>query len=182
MEYCCSIWSPTMQGEINELERIQKAFTSKIQGMENLDYHQRLKKLNLYSLERRRERYLIIYAWQMLEGIKVNYLGLKASKYGRSRTMGSRPIRWSYRGKKIKHSNRSIIHCSTGKKMERLFNCLPPKLRNMKEKTTDTFKYHLDKWLQTIPDTPKIDNYGSRVAAENNSIVNQAAAQFLRQL
>merc|ERR1712106_203476 len=60
MEYCCSIWSPTMQGEINELERIQKVFTRKIQGMENFDYHQRLKELNLYSLERQRERYLII--------------------------------------------------------------------------------------------------------------------------
>ncbi|CAL4171620.1 unnamed protein product, partial [Meganyctiphanes norvegica] len=27
MEYCCSIWSPTLQKEINELERIQKRFT-----------------------------------------------------------------------------------------------------------------------------------------------------------
>ncbi|CAL4181195.1 unnamed protein product, partial [Meganyctiphanes norvegica] len=43
IEYCCSVWSPTLQKEINELERLQKTFTSKIKGMENLDYHQRLK-------------------------------------------------------------------------------------------------------------------------------------------
>ena len=182
MEYCCSVWSPTMQGEINELERIQKAFTSRIQGMEELDYHQRLKELKLYSLERRRERYLIIYAWQMLEGEKENYLGLKVSRNGRNRTIWSRPVRWSYKGKKIKHSNRSTVHGSTAKKMERLFNSLPPKLRNMTGKTTATFKTHLDKWLKSIPDTPKIDNYGARVAAENNSIIKQAVAQFLRQL
>ena len=182
MEYCCSVWSPTLQGEINELERLQKMFTSKIQGMEDLDYHQRLERLKLYSLERRRERYLIIYAWQMLEEIKVNYLGLKTSKYGRSRTIWSCPVRWSYRGKKIKHSIRTIIHRSTAKKMERLFNCLPPNLRNIRGKTTDTFKKYLDKWLQIIPDTPKIDNYSSQCAAESNSIMHQAAAQLLRQL
>ena len=182
MEYCCSVWSPTMQGDINELERIQKSFTNKIQGMEDLDYHQRLKELKLYSLERRRERYLTIYAWQMLEGIKENYLGLKVSKYGRNRTIQSHPIRWSYNGKKIKHSNRSIVHRSTGKKMERLFNCLPPKLRNMEGKSTDTFKTHLDRWLRSVPDTPRIDNYGAGVGAETNSLTNQAAAQFLRQL
>ena len=182
MEYCCSVWSPTMQGDINELERIQKSFTNKIQGMEDLDYHQRLKELKLYSLERRRERYLTIYAWQMLEGIKENYLGLKVSKYGRNRSIQSHPIRWSYNGKKIKHSNRSIVHRSTGKKMERLFNCLPPKLRNMEGKSTDTFKTHLDRWLRNVPDTPRIDNYGAGVGEETNSIINQAAAQFLRQL
>ena len=164
-----------MQKEINELERIQKTFTDKIKGMEILDYHQRLKSLKLYSLERRRERYLIIYAWQMLENIKKNVLGLESQKNGRNRLIWSRPIRWIFEGRKIKHSNRSLIHESTAKKMERLFNCLPPFIRNIEKKTTETFKNYLDKWLQTVPDLPRIDNYGARVAAENNSIIKQAA-------
>jgi len=54
LEYCILVWSPWHQKEINKLERIQKNVTSKIEGMEQLDYHQRLKKLNLYSLESRR--------------------------------------------------------------------------------------------------------------------------------
>ena len=74
------MWSPNAKGDINKIERIQKNFSSKIDGMEGLDYHQRLKELRMYSLERRRERYLIIYAWQMLEGLKENVLGLKARK------------------------------------------------------------------------------------------------------
>ncbi|CAL4077013.1 unnamed protein product, partial [Meganyctiphanes norvegica] len=174
IEYCCCIWSPNLQYEIDELERLQKTFTSKIEGMEEKDYHERLKLLNLYSLERRRERYLVIYAWQMIEGIKENVLKLQSTN-GRIRAIWSKPIRWSFRGKKIKHSSRSIVHNSTAKRMERLFNCLPPYIRNIKGKTVDTFKRTLDKWLQTIPDLPKIDNYGARVAAEDNSLINQAA-------
>ena len=78
-------------------------------------------------------------------------------------------------GKKIKHSSRSIVHNSTAKRMERLFNSIPPDKRNIEGKTVDTFKKALDNWLQTIPDLPKIDNYGASVAAEDNSIINQAA-------
>ena len=48
-------------------ERIQKSFTSKLEGMEDKNYHERLKELKMYSLERRRERYLIIHAWEMIE-------------------------------------------------------------------------------------------------------------------
>ena len=57
--------------------------------------------------------------------------------------------------------------------MERLFNTLPPDIRNITGKTTDTFKRHLDKWLISIPVRPKIDNYRITVAAESNSIVDQ---------
>ena len=63
MEYCCIVWSPVSHKWIYELEKVQKSFTSRINGMEELDYHERLKKLNLYSLERRRERFMIIYGW-----------------------------------------------------------------------------------------------------------------------
>ena len=69
LEYCSVVWSPVDQGGINEVEKIQQAFTKKIEGMEELDYHQRLKECGLYSLERRRERYMIINGWQQLENI-----------------------------------------------------------------------------------------------------------------
>ena len=44
MEYCCIVWSPVNQKWIYELEKIQKNFTKKIKGMEELVYHERLKK------------------------------------------------------------------------------------------------------------------------------------------
>ena len=50
-----------------------------------MDYHERLKTLNTYSLERRRERFLIQNAWQQIEGKKENILGLEFGKVGRRR-------------------------------------------------------------------------------------------------
>ena len=49
--------------------------------------------------------------------------------------------------------------------MERLFNALPYELQNITNVETDTFKKHLDDWLRTILDTPKIDSYGASVPA-----------------
>ena len=57
--------------------------------------------------------------------------------------------------------------------MDRLFNALPYMLQSLTDLETDTFKKHLDDWLRTIPDTPKIDRYGVSVPAASNSIVDQ---------
>ena len=175
LEYCSIVWSPTSQEFINKIERIQKSFTAKIEGMENKDYHERLKELKLYSLERRRERYMIIYAWEMLEGRRENLLKLRSRKIGRSRRLVQDKIPWAVNGRKIKKSDRTKVFNSTSKKMERLFNKLPPEIANLTGITTDTFKKHLDGWLKKIPDTPKIDNYGRLVEKETNSIFHQAA-------
>ena len=73
--------------------------------MENKDYHQRLKELKLYSLERRRERYMIIYAWEMLEERRENLLNLRSRKIGRSRRIIQHKIPWSINGRKIKQAD-----------------------------------------------------------------------------
>ena len=53
---------------LNKIERMQRSFTSKfITGMRTLSYEDRLKSLNLYSVQRRFERYTIIYSWKILE-------------------------------------------------------------------------------------------------------------------
>ena len=77
---------------IYELEKIQKSFTSKVNGMEELDYHERLKKLNLYNHERRRKMYMIIYEWQQLEEIRENVLKLTATKTKRDQRIISPKI------------------------------------------------------------------------------------------
>ena len=72
LEYCSLLTLPYKKEDINKIEAIQRHFTAKIDGMQNLDYWERLKALNLYSLERRRERYTIIYVWKILEGLVHN--------------------------------------------------------------------------------------------------------------
>ena len=175
LEYCSIVWSPTLQGDINKIERIQKSFTARIEGMENKNYHQRLKELKLYSLERRRERYLIIYAWEQIEGKRENILNIRSRKIGRRRKTLQDHIPWAINGLKLKKSDRTKIFNSTKNKMCRLFNCLPADISNISGVTTETFKNHLDRWLQRVPDTPKIDDYYKLVAKESNSIIHQAA-------
>ena len=175
LEYCSIIWSPTSQGDINKIERIQKSFTARIDGMENFNYHERLKELKLYSLERRRERYMIIYAWEQIEGIRENILNLRDRKIGRKRKIVQDRIPWEINGRRIKKVDRTKIFNSTKKKMQRLYNHLPAKIANLTGITTDTFKKKLDDWLMKIPDQPKIDDYAGLVEKETNSIVHQAA-------
>ena len=69
LEYACLCWRPTSINNIEKLEGVQKAFTKRIDGMDNLNYYERLQSLNLYSLQRRRERYEIIQIWKILNGL-----------------------------------------------------------------------------------------------------------------
>ena len=53
LDYCSLVWNPHKREEIDKIEGIQRNFTSKIKGLEQMDYYKRLKKLGLYSLERK---------------------------------------------------------------------------------------------------------------------------------
>ena len=59
LEYSCPVWNPSSMQDIKKLESTQRAFTRYISGCQGLSYWERLKKLGLMSLQRRRERYVI---------------------------------------------------------------------------------------------------------------------------
>ena len=46
LEYCCPLWNPSKIGDIQLIENVQKQFTKKVKGMCDLDYWERLEKLN----------------------------------------------------------------------------------------------------------------------------------------
>ena len=64
LDYCSQLWSPSDRGTIGILESVAKNFTSQVGGMEGLGYWERLGVLNMYSQERKRERYQIICIWK----------------------------------------------------------------------------------------------------------------------
>ena len=111
---------------------------------------------------------MIINAWEQLEGIKENMLKLETGNIGKHKSIKSTTIPNILNG-----SNRTMIHYSTARQMERLFNALPYRIQKITGVKTDTFKKKLDEWLRDIPDTPKIDDYGASVGAETNSIIDQ---------
>ena len=61
LEYCCQLWNPWKLKDIKQIEGIQRTFTNKITEINHFNYCERLKTLKLYWLERRRERYIVIY-------------------------------------------------------------------------------------------------------------------------
>ena len=67
LDYRCQLWSPTEKGDIQDLEMVQRTFLRKLPSLRHLSYWDQLRHLRMYSQERRRERYLIIYVWRMLE-------------------------------------------------------------------------------------------------------------------
>ena len=73
LEYCCQLWCPTQTGDIQCLEQVQRSFIRKITGVQHLSYWQQLQEQSLYSLERRRERYIMIYVWRIMEAQVPNF-------------------------------------------------------------------------------------------------------------
>ena len=73
LDYCSQLWSPSKRCSIQQLENLQKSFLNGIPSMKHLNYWEKLKKLKIYSLERRRERYRVIYTWCILENIVPNF-------------------------------------------------------------------------------------------------------------
>jgi len=51
VEYNSTIWSPSSVGDIESVERVQQRFTKRLPGLKNLSYDQRLKFLDVPSLE-----------------------------------------------------------------------------------------------------------------------------------
>ena len=175
LEYCCQLWCPTQTGDIQGIEQVQRSFIRKISGVQHLSYWQQLKELSMYSMERRRERYTIIYIWRILEGQVPNVSlsdqqGIQSVWHPRRGRNCKVPL-INLRG--TKHFQ-TVRNASFGVRGPRLFNILPAYIRNKTGCTVDTFKYLLDKYLATVPDEPQLRGYTSMRRAESNSLVNMA--------
>ena len=132
------------------------------------------KQLKLYSQERRRERYTIIYIWRMLEG-QVPCLN---SLDGGAKVTSIWHIR---RGRECKipcithHAPRNIQalkHATLPVRGQQLFNILPRDIRNMTDCKVDIFKRRFDTFLSTIPDEPQVLGYTAQRRADSNSILH----------
>ena len=113
-----------------------------------------------------------------MEGIKENVLRLVASDTRRDRRIISPKIRDYANGKRLTRVEKRQIYNCPSRKVQRLFNCIPGWIRNLKKEncSVDKFKRHLDDWLKTVPDQPRGGGYSERVAAESNSIQHQAGS------
>ena len=69
VEYSTIIWNPVLKKHIDSLEKIQRKFTKRIPSLKSLPYLQRLKALNLETLELRRLYYDLTYYYKILHDL-----------------------------------------------------------------------------------------------------------------
>ena len=67
LEFCIQMWSPHYRRDVDLLECVQRRTTKMIQGMKHLPYEDRLRELELFSLEKRRLQGDLIAAFQYLK-------------------------------------------------------------------------------------------------------------------
>ena len=143
--------------------------------MQHLSYWEQLQSLSLYSLERRRERYALLYTWRILEGSAPNI------SEGPTRISS----KWHPRRGRICHVPnvlpsapphiQSIRQVSFGIKGPQLFTSLPIHLRNQTRIPVDKFKAMLDQFLCSVPDQPLIPGYTKNRTVNTNSIIDWIA-------
>ena len=169
LDYCSLVWSPSSVGDLQRIESVQRLLTRNIEGMRHLSYWDRLKRLNLHSVERRFERYKIIFVFKCLHDLVPNP-GI---------SFNSNPRTGIYchiivppRGQK--KCVRSLQSSFVLNRAPTLYNCLPKDLRVMFNDETnplDKFKTALDDYLKKIPDQPTVS--GLSRPSNSNSIPDQ---------
>ena len=152
LEYASAVWNPAKISEIEQIEAVQRTFTSKIEDLDHMNYHERLQHLKLYSLQRRRERFIILHTFKIYKSLAPNDLKLEFKNHPR---LGPQCKRLPLKSKitRIKNLRFNFFSHSA----PRLFNLIPGKIKMAK--TLGTFKKLLDKLLNQIPDTPPTPGY-----------------------
>ena len=171
MEYCCQLWSPKQLNHIRKIESVQRHFTSKLEGMSGLSYWDRLAFLNIYSLERRRERYVIMYIWKIIQKLAPNLLGNdRVTSYVNLRRGRLCNVPSLNRGAPM--FVQTLRENSFSVRGPALFNSIPKDIRDF-DGSLATFKRRLDKFLATVPDRPMLLQYYQ--CSASNGLVDQLA-------
>ena len=163
LEYCCPVWNPSKLGDVRKLEDVQRSFTKKITGCKELSYYERLKKLRLLSLQRRRERYCIIHVWKIRNGLAPNDTEIQFADHQRLGVRASIPAI----NRKAQMSIKADYDRSFRVRAAQLFNMLPADLRGVS--TLDAFKSGLGRFLEHYPDTPPVTGHSG---VNDNSLLS----------
>ena len=148
IDYCSVLWNPISVNDLRKIEGIQATFThrmkcAKTDDGQSRNYWQRLKYLRLYSIQRRFERYAVIYVWKIYNGL-VHNPGIEfKSKDSRSGLMCKVP--------KYKSKLRWQSFLVNGPK---LFNSVPKEIREFQfdelvspKQAISNFKKQLDNYV-----------------------------------
>ncbi len=138
LEYGQQASSPYLRRDIALMEHIQRRATRKVKGMRELSYEERLRRLNIVSLERRRLRGDLILAYSIFH----SRLDLPQAKFFEV------PSERDLRGHdfKLRHSSFRLPRrkAAFSVRLPNSWNKLPMNMVNAT--TLDTFKDSSDSW------------------------------------
>jgi hypothetical protein len=181
-DYCSQLWSPVgRQCDLEAQEGPLRAFSKRTNGLHELCYWDRLQLLGVSSVERRSERYKILYTWKMLQNLVPN-IGVYPSTREAGRRGQTLKIP-ALRGSRA--AVRSLRDVSITTFGPRLINALPEHLRNF-EGSLESFKKQLDSVLCKIPDQPNVGGFaaGARdaIGRPSNSVCDWLREPALQSL
>ncbi len=155
VEYCCPLWHPTKSkiSDIQELESVQKIFTARIAGLQDMHYWDRLVHLSLMSLQRRRERFIILHMWKILHKKTSNDLDVQFVVRPRFGNLAIIPSK----RRASSAANQSLFDNSFAVQGPKLWNAIPYHLNVTKD--LEHFKDQLTKFMLSLPDKPPIRGY-----------------------
>ena len=153
MEYGCQIWDPYKTHQIDALEQVQRYFTSKFKDLKDLNYWDRLQKLEILSLQRRREKLTLITVWKIKfnripNDINLSFVNTNTKSISKAFV---RPM------PKVKGGLLSQFENSFVVKAAKLWNKLPPDITSID--TFHIFQQKLDDFIKLFPDNPPIKGY-----------------------
>ena len=153
MEYCSQIWDPCKIDQIDSLEQVQRHFTSKFKNLANLNYWERLKKLKIMSLQRRREKLTILTIWKIKYNRAPNVIDLKFIETNTKKSVKAilKPL------PKVKGSLLTLFENSFAIKAVKLWNKLPTEITLID--SFSVFQKQLDALLNLYPDNPPVKGY-----------------------
>ena len=133
--------------ELDKIEKLLYDFTKLCPNIRDLSYADRLKAMRLTSIERRFDQYRILYVRKCLLNLVPN-CGITVARKAGERN-----------GLKVWILNKKYTSCLRNRSFTvrgpELFNSLPKDLRNY-EGSMDSFKNHLDSFLELIEDSPRM--------------------------
>ena len=113
----------------------------------------------MYSQERRRERYRVIYLWKVLENIVPPIRHGVNGGIQKLHERNGRTVELPTVNHKIPAAIQRIRDGSLTVHGAKLFNCLPKTIRNTSNCSLLQFKNQLDRFISGIPDEPLVTGY-----------------------
>ena len=125
----------------------------KITEEQHLNYFERLHELKLYSLQRRRERNIIIYIWKITQHMVPNIDGTMGHKI-KTRKHPRHGTQCAIQYPTNRNPAQSLQENAITVFGPRLCNSLPKYLIDIESVKTEKFKFEHDKFLELIPYPP----------------------------